>query len=92
MELYRQIKKNKYGPNAYTMKMGMGVWGLRRHHVNAQYYLAVPINDYAHERCDKLGKSPFRGLYWYINRRGNWDLTRTPEIWCETPYDWNFLL
>ena len=42
MELYRQIKKNKYGPNDYIMKMGMGVWGLRKHHINAQYYYAVP--------------------------------------------------
>ena len=91
MELYRQIKKNKYGPNAYTMKMGMGVWGLRRHHINAQYFYAVPVNDYAEKRCDKLGKSPFRGLWWFINRNGNWDLTRTPEVWCETYNDWSYL-
>ena len=91
MELYRQIKKNKYGPNAYTMKMGRGVWGLRRHCINSQYFLAVPINDYALERCDKLGKSPFRGLWWFINRNGNWDLTRTPEVWCETYNDWSYL-
>ena len=37
------------------------------------------------------GKSPFRGLWWYQNGNGNWDLTRTPSIWCETYNDWSYL-
>ncbi len=89
MELHRQIKKNRHGPNAYTMKIGRSMWGLRKHHINAQYYFAVPINDTAHKRCGTMGQSPFRGLWFFKNERGNWDLTRTPEIWCDTP--WGFL-
>jgi len=91
MELYRQIKKNKYGKDAYTMKIGRSEYGLRRHHVNAQYFMAVPINAAAVEKAERLGQSPFRGLLFFINKRGNWDLTRKPEIWCRTPYDWEFL-
>jgi hypothetical protein len=87
VDLYRQIKKEKFGPNHYTMKMGRCQWGLRKHHINAQYYYAVPINDFAHEKCSRLGKSPFRDLWWFQNSNGNWDLTRTPEVWCETPWD-----
>ena len=91
MELHRQIKKNKHGPNAYIMKMGRGEWGLRRHHINAQYFYAVPVNDYAEERCKREGKSPFRGIWWFINEKGRWDLTRTPAVWCETYNDWGYL-
>ena len=91
MELYRQIKKNKYGRDAYTMKVGRAEYGLRRHHVNAQYFMAVPTNAVAGERVKRLGKSPYRGLLFFRNKKGNWDLTRSPEIWCETPYDWEFL-
>ena len=92
MELYRQIKKQKYGVNSYIMKMGRGEWGLRRHHINAQYYYAVPVNEYAHNRCDTLGKSPFRDLWWFKTEKGNWDLTRTPSVWCETYNDWKYLV
>ena len=89
MELYRQIKKERFGPNHYTMKMGRSVLVLRKHAVNQTYYYAVPVNDYAHKRCADLGQSPFRDLWWFKNENGNWDLTRTPEIWSETP--WSFL-
>ena len=91
MELYRKITKQKNGPNHYLMKMGRGEWGLRKHSVNQQYFYAVPANDYAEERCQREGKSPFRGLWWYQNGNGNWDLTRTPSVWCETYNDWNYL-
>jgi len=91
MELYRTITKQKNGPNHYFMKMGRGEWGLRKHSVNQQYYYAVPMNDYANERCTREGKSPFRGLWWFRTAKGNWDLTRTPTLWCETYNDWNHL-
>ena len=91
MELYRQIKKNKYGRDAYTMKIGRAEYGLRRHHVNAMYFMAVPSNSVAEEKAERLGQSPFRGLLFFRNGKGNWDLTRTPSVWCHTPYDWEFL-
>ena len=91
MELYRKITKQKNGPNHYLMKMGRGEWGLRKHSVNQQYYYAVPMNDYANERCTREGKSPFRGLWWYKTPKGNWDLTRTPTTWCESYNDWSYL-
>ena len=91
MEFYRKIKKDKHGPNHYTMRIGMGKWGLRRHHINAQYYFAVPINDTAHKSCSRMGKSPFRGLLFFKNENGNWDITRTPEIWCDTYNDYGYL-
>ena len=71
--------------------MGRGECGLRKHSVNQQYYYAVPMNDYANERCQREGKSPFRDLWWFKNENGNWDLTRTPTMWCETYNDWNYL-
>ena len=42
MELYRTIKKQKYGVNNYIMKMGRGEWGLRKHSVNQQYIMLCP--------------------------------------------------
>jgi len=91
MELYRKITKQKHGVNHYLMKMGRGEWGLRKHAINQQYYYAVPVNDYAHKRCADMGKSPFRGLWWFKNENGNWDLTRTPTTWCESYNDWSYL-
>ena len=91
LELYRQIKKNKYGRDAYTMKIGRAEYGLRRHHVNQNYFMAVPTNYVAEEKAERLGASPFRGLLFFRNHKGNWDLTRTPEIWCQSPGDWEFL-
>ena len=91
MDLYRQITKNKYGRDAYTMKIGRCIYGLRRHHVNQNYFMAVPTNSVAEEKAERLGQSPFRGLLFFINKNGNWDITRTPTIWCQTPYDWEFL-
>ena len=91
MDLYRQITKNKYGRDAYTMKIGRAEYGLRRHHVNQNYFMAVPTNYVAEEKAERLGQSPFRGLLFFRNHKGNWDLTRTPEIWCQSPGDWEFL-
>ena len=75
------ITENKgYGDWRYDLTIGRSKWGLKSHHINPNFYYAVPRNNRSKKMCVK--KSPFRDI-WFHKNHGKWTQTTSPAVWVQ---------
>ena len=75
------ITENKgYGDCRYDLTIGRSKWGLKSHHINPNFYYAVPRNNRSKKMCVK--KSPFKGI-WLHTHHGNRTQPTSPPLWVQ---------